>query len=66
MLFEGAFQLLGVLDAFALDTKLIHHTAEHDWAPHVAVQAGGELCSVVPTLQQEFLEQFIGYDARIW
>ena len=54
--FEGAFQILCELDAFALDPKIIHDNTVHNWAPHVAVQAGDELCLVVPTLQQALLE----------
>ena len=56
VLFEGILQMLGLLDAFALDPNIVHNKVEHDWAPHIVVQAGVELCLIVPTLQQALLD----------
>ena len=65
VLFDGAFQILSVLDDFTIDSKIIYDKAKHDWSPHVAIQAWSELCLVVPTLEQPFLEQPVGKDAGL-
>ena len=52
-----------MLDALAFDAKIIHCKAEHDWSPHVFVQAGSELAFVTSGLEKTLLQQFVCKDA---
>ena len=55
--------MFGVLDALALHSKIINYQAEHDGAPHVAVEARGEWKLVVDVLAESILEELVGHDA---
>ena len=52
-----------MLDALALHSKIINYQAEHDGAPHVAVEARGELTFIVAVLAESLLEELVGQDA---
>ena len=58
--FQCFLQIFGVLDSLALHSKII---AEHDGAPHVALEARGELTLVVAVLAELLLEELVGQDA---
>ena len=55
--------MFGVLDALSLHSKITNYQAEHDGAPHVAVEARGELSFIVAVLDESFLEDLVGQDA---
>ena len=55
--------MFGVLDALAFHSKIINYQSEHDGAPHVAVEARGELIFVVSVLSESLLEERVGQDA---
>ena len=51
--------MFGVLYAFEFHSNIINYQAEHDGAPHVAVEARGELTFVVAVLAESLLEELV-------
>ena len=46
-----------------IHSKIINYQAEHDGAPHVTVEARGELTLAVAVFAESLLEERVGQDA---
>ena len=62
---QCSFEMVGMLVALELYPKVIYHSSEGDWAPHVLPQAWSKLSKMVSFFPHAFDKKFIGNFARL-